>query len=231
MWEQVSLALNDSAARVVTTLVRLLPAFVALLLSFLIAVGVAAILRSLVRRLLRSVHFDEHLTQWGVADVPELGPANRPTEWVARSIFWFVIFVGVLIGLAAFDSTLTSGLIYSLIEYLPSVLAATLIVVAGKIVARYLERSVLIAAVNMNVRNARMVSLGVKWLVLITAVAMALDHLGIGRRIVYLAFGIFFGGIVLAAALAVGLGSKDQVRRSLEQQSSSTHDEATFHHL
>jgi hypothetical protein len=50
------------------------------------------------------------------------------------------------------------------------------------------------------------------------AAAMALDHIGIGRTALLLAFGIAFGGIVLAAALAVGLGAKDMVSRSLERQ-------------
>jgi hypothetical protein len=45
---------------------------------------------------------------------------------------------------------------------------------------------------------------------------MVLDHLEIGGNIVELAFGILFGGIVLTLALAVGLGSRDLVSRSLE---------------
>jgi hypothetical protein len=47
---------------------------------------------------------------------------------------------------------------------------------------------------------------------------MALEHLGIGGHILTLAFGILFGGIVLALAIAVGLGSKEMVTRSLERQ-------------
>ena len=47
---------------------------------------------------------------------------------------------------------------------------------------------------------------------------MALDHLAIGRTVLLLAFGILFGGIVFAAALAVGLGAKDAVGRALERQ-------------
>jgi hypothetical protein len=58
----------------------------------------------------------------------------------------------------------------------------------------------------------------VKWLVLVLSTAMALDHLGIAGRIVGLAFGILFGGIVLTLSLAVGLGSKDLVTRSLERE-------------
>jgi hypothetical protein len=58
----------------------------------------------------------------------------------------------------------------------------------------------------------------VKWLVLLVAVAMALDHLAIGRGVLLLAFAILFGGLVLAAALAVGLGARDAVSRALEAQ-------------
>jgi hypothetical protein len=46
---------------------------------------------------------------------------------------------------------------------------------------------------------------------------MALDHLHVGGSIVSLAFGILFGGIVLTLSLAVGLGSRDLVSRSIER--------------
>jgi len=70
---------------------------------------------------------------------------------------------------------------------------------------------------------------GTIWLVMVLAVAMACEHLAIGGGIIRLAFGILFGGIVLALSLAVGLGSKDLVSRSLEREagrrpSQSTHE-------
>jgi hypothetical protein len=46
---------------------------------------------------------------------------------------------------------------------------------------------------------------------------MVLDHLQIGGTVVDLAFGILFGGIVFTLSLAVGLGSRDIVTRSLER--------------
>ena len=78
---------------------------------------------------------------------------------------------------------------------------------AGTIIARFIARSVLIGSVNMNLQYARLLSVGVKWLVNVLALAMALEQLKIGAGIVNLAFGILFGGIVFALALAVGLGS------------------------
>ena len=76
----------------------------------------------------------------------------------------------------------------------------------------------LIGLVNMGVPFARLASVGVKWLVLLVAIAMALDHIGIGRTILLLAFGIVFGGIVLALSLAVGLGARDAVGRAIERR-------------
>ena len=104
----------------------------------------------------------------------------------------------------------------------------------GSIIARFLARSVLIGAVNMNLQYARLLSVGVKWLVIVLAVAMALEHLKIGAGTVQLAFGILFGGIVFALALAVGLGSKELVTRSLEREASKPSTEAVeepFRHV
>ncbi len=73
---------------------------------------------------------------------------------------------------------------------------------------------------------ARFLSLGIKWLVLVLTAAMVLDHLEIGGAVVELAFGILFGGIVLTLALAIGLGSRDLVSRSLEQKADKPADSA-----
>lgn len=75
---------------------------------------------------------------------------------------------------------------------------------------------------NNQLQYARFLSMGVKWLVLVLTAAMVLDHLQIGGAIVELAFGILFGGIVLTLALAVGLGSRDLVTRSLERSAERT---------
>ena len=93
-----------------------------------------------------------------------------------------------------------------------------MILVVGTLIARFLARSVLIGAVNAQLQYARFLSLGVKWLVLVLTAAMALDHLEVGGAIVELAFSILFGGIVLTLALAIGLGSREIVSRSLESQ-------------
>ena len=132
------------------------------------------------------------------------------------------------------DADWTSQLARSIVAYIPNLLGAALVLLVGTVVARFLARSVLIGAVNLNLHYARLLSLGVKWMVVVLTVAMALEHLRIAPGIVKLAFGILFGGIVVTLALAVGLGSKDLVTKSLErdaQKASGDNIEEPFRHL
>jgi hypothetical protein len=124
---------------------------------------------------------------------------------------------GFLIGIAAFDLDWTYLFVQKIFAYIPIVLAALLVLLVGNVLARFLARSVLIGAVNLNLQYARFLSIGVKWIVIVLAFAMALEHLRIAPRVVELAFGILFGGIVLTLALAIGLSSKDLIGKSLER--------------
>jgi hypothetical protein len=185
-----------------------------LLLSGL-AMKVAA---ALLRRSLARIDFDRRAAEWGFPMLAECSPSRSPTLMVTRAVSCTILLAGFLIGITAFDETFTSQLVSRLLDYLPNVAAAALVLACGSLIARFLARSVLIGAVNMNLEYASLLSAGVKWMVIVLAGAMAMEHLGIGGDIVRLAFGILFGGIVLALALAVGLGSKELVSRSLDRE-------------
>jgi mechanosensitive ion channel-like protein len=220
MWEQIQQALSVSTTRVLSQVASLLPGIAALVLAVLVSAVLAIILAGILRRSLKGIEFDEKVGRWGFTSLAEWSPRNSPTLLVARVTAGMVILVGFLIGVSAFDLTLTSTLVARLFEYLPNVLVAIIVLLVGSLVARFLARSVLIGAVNLNLQYARLLSAGVHWMVMVLAVAMALDHLSIAGGIIRLAFGILFGGIVFALALAVGLGSKDLVSRSLEREAS-----------
>src|SRR5262250_2044045 len=217
MWEQVKQALIDSTTHFLTRFANLLPGLAALVVALFVSMFLAWILATMARRILMGLHFDDRLGRWGFASLAEWSPMNSPTRLVSRSIAALVILSGLLIGIAAFDFEWTYLLVQSIFAYIPNVLAALLVLLVGNGIARFLGRTVLIGAVNLNVQYARFLSVGVKWIVIVPAFAMALEHLRIAPGIVELAFGILFGGIVLTLALAVGLSSKDLIAKSLER--------------
>jgi hypothetical protein len=225
MWSQVDEALRQSIQRVLTNLAGFLPGVVAMLLAILLAVILGTVVRWVVSRMLRLLRFDQQLERWGASALAEWSPGGSPALLAGRLVFWIIVLVGILVGLAALDSTLMPAMLERLIAYLPNVFVAVVLVLMGTVLARFLSRGVVISAVNLQLQSARLMGLGVKWLVLLLTAAMALDHLGIGGAILKLAFGILFGGIVLALALAVGLGSKDVVSRSWERQAEKRPEE------
>ena len=232
MWEEMHTLLAQAWNRILTGIADFLPGLLALLVILLFTIAIAALLRGALRRFLRSINFDERVIRWGFPDIVEWSPRRSPSFLLIRIVSWTVIIIGLLAGIGALDAALPSMLVVRLFGYLPNVLAACIVFVVCIFAARFLGRSVLISAVNMRLQSARLLSLGVKWLVLVLAGAMALEHLGIGGSIVRLSFGILFGGIVLTLALAVGLGSKDMVSRSWEQQSQPEKEtEEHVHHL
>ncbi|MGH9596359.1 MAG: hypothetical protein ACRD3K_06135 [Edaphobacter sp.] len=219
MWQQIELALRQSAHRVLVKLASFFPGLVALLLAVIILTVIGAGVAAILRRILTAAKFDERLARNASASISDWAPSHSPTALVARFAFWACVLIGCFIGISAFDAAYPgdSQISNIIIPYITHSIGAILLLIVGTVIARFLERSVLIGAVNAKLQYARMLSIGIKWLVLVLTAAMVLDHLQIGGAVVELAFGILFGGIVLTLALAVGLGSRDIVSRSLER--------------
>jgi hypothetical protein len=217
-WRQVSEALHASLYRVLSLLVAVLPGLLACFVALIVFAFFGMILAGLLRWLLVRLQIDERFARFGSGG--DWTPSTSPTALIARVAFWGCLLMGLVIGISAFDASYAAygTLSFNLLPYVTRFVSAIAILIVGTLVARFLARSVLISAVNAQLQYARFLSLGVKWLVLVLTAAMALEHLEVGRAIVELAFAILFGGIVLTLALAVGLGSRQIVSRSLESQ-------------
>lgn len=226
MWQEVNYALRESFVRVATRLATLLPAILSLLAAVLLFALLAALVAFLLRKILVAAKLDERLVR-GTNALSEWAPRQSATELATRAVFWAIVVAGFVIGVAAFDGAANNdGLLTAfLLPYVAHFVGAIFILLIGNLVARTLARSVLVGAVNLNLQYARFLSLGIKWLVLVLTAAMVLEHLDIGGVIIELAFGILFGGIVLTLALAVGLGSRDLVSRSLERDATRRPEE------
>jgi hypothetical protein len=222
MLAQIETIFRQATAQIVDHVANFLPGLLVALILILAVFVVALFVRAVLTRVFQGVQFDRRIEQWGVASAIGWPESRSPSQDLARIVYWIILILGLLISLTALNATMPALFALSVFEYLPHVLAALMILMVGAVTARFLARSVLIGAVNMQIPSARLLSLAVKWLVILVTVAMALDHLRIGRSVLLLAFAILFGGIVLAAALAVGLGARDVVARALDRQLTET---------
>jgi hypothetical protein len=237
MWDRVGETFQEAFARLAAVVAADLPGFVAMLVVVLAAIVAAFIVRGVLRFALARVGFDRRAREWGMTAGRALEPHHEPSWLVARGAFWVVVATGVALALVVLGESTTSLVGLSLLGFLPRLVVAAVLLLAGIGAARFLERAVLIGAVNQGIRQARLVAWGVKWVILALAAAMALQHCGIGGLLPTIAFTIVVGGIVLAAALAVGLGARGVVSRALERHAEpedgkgEESQEERIHHL
>jgi len=139
----------------------------------------------------------------------------------------------VLLALSAADTRLTQDMLTRFVNYVPDLITAALVLLLGSLVSKFLARSALLAAVNAQWTGARLLARGVRIFVMSLAVVVALEQLRIGRTALLVSFAIFFAGIVVAAAIAFGLGARELAREWLQSKMHprAPEDEEILRHL
>ena len=223
MWEKTQSIFIQSMERAVTAVARVAPGLLALIMVFAVSLLAAVLVRVGLNRLCARLELDRWAARWGLASAAP-GRAT-PSTVVVRLGSGSVLAFGLLLGLAIFDAAANTTLTSRAADYVPHVLAAAVILVAGSAAARILERQLLISAVNFGVQSARLVAGSARWLVLVVASGMALEHVGVGGTVLPIFLGIVVGGFALALALAFGLGARDAVARALERRAGASEEE------
>jgi hypothetical protein len=219
MREAWSDAVVTSFREVMERLSHAVPRLLALLTLIVVGLAAAAVVRRFVVRICRVLNVDARCTRWGLtAGLTRSGIHQAPSRLAGELTFWTIVFVTLLMAIEALEMPATAGLVAVVVRFLPNLVIAALVWMAGWLLANFMAQAVLIAAVNAQVAFAPLIAGAVRWLVLIFAGAAALTQLGIAREMVLLTFGIAFAGTVLALALAFGLGGKDLAREILESR-------------
>ena len=209
---------------------RFLPALLAAVVIVALGLVLAWVLRLVTRRVLRLARFDRWVDSLGGGQI--LGRADvrvLPSALAASTVFWLVLLSFMMAALAALDVAFVDQVIAGFFLYLPNLFAALLILFGGFLVASFLSRAALLGAVNTELPSPRALALLVKLVIAILTFAMALEQLRIARSIVLAAFIISFGSVMLALALAFGLGSRELVARLLEREAAKRERDGEHH--
>lgn len=200
-------------------LVAFLPNLLTGIVVFLFGLLLAWLVKLLVVRIIRLLKLDSAFARSGLADaLQKMAVKDTPAKLIGRMFFWLVAVIFFVLALSVMKVPVIDQLLEKFLLYLPNVFVALIILAIGYFLGNFLGRAALIASVNAGVKLAGLLSKGVKTVIMLLALAMSLEQLGIGRSTVIAAFIVVFGGVVLALALAFGLGGKDLARNFLEKR-------------
>jgi uncharacterized oligopeptide transporter (OPT) family protein len=185
-----------------------LPALVGALVILFAGYLLAKVLERLVERGLRRIRLNHLLERGGVTQAVERsGTHVNPTRVLANLVFWLVMFTVILLAGTALGLQSLVNVVSTLVSYIPSVIAAIVIALVGIVLGGFVGG--LIQASAGGLHGGRALARTGRGGVILLAVFMALQELGIATDIVTTAFAILFGAIALAMALAFGLGNRE----------------------
>jgi len=197
-----------------------LPKLLAAMLLLLGGWLLARMLRAGLKRALEALGFGRMAEKSGLEALVRQGGFDLSLAGIlAGTLYWIVLLVVAVSAANSLGLESLAGLANRVILFLPNVAVAILILVFGTLLARILNRLIFAWLHRSKFPGALSVSTGCEYGVQIFALFLALEQLEIGTTLLTVAFAIVFGGLVLALALAFGLGGRDWAADRIRQWS------------
>jgi len=208
----------DPIRQMLTRILAYLPILLGALIILIVGWIVAKVIRRAVDWLLKTVRFDTMADKTGISEVLRKGDLKiTAREVVSGLVYWLIIIMVLVMTVDALGLPKSSDVLASLFAYIPKVIAALLVLVVAMFLASFVSGIVRTASGNANLPRPELIANISRWAIIIFAVTIAMEQLGIAPLLVGTAFNIILGGVVLALALAFGLGGKDAAARYLDE--------------
>ena len=211
-------AMTEPFINFIDKIIKFMPQFITALFVFLVGLLTAMLVRMALAKTLKVAGVDKLSEKSGLAEIiRKSGIKSVLSVLISRVVAWIMVVTFIVIAFSLLNIPALERLLERFLLYLPNVFIAAIILIFGFVFANFLGRAALIAAVNAGSRVAKLIGRAVKFTVFLVSLTIALEQLGIGKETVLIAFAVLFGGVVLALALAFGLGGRDLAKEYLEK--------------
>jgi hypothetical protein len=218
MWERIIGELDHAMQDLARNFEHFVPRLLAMLIIALLGWVVAYVLKVSVRGILRVVKFDRLSDNAGATQLLNKLALPSSSELLSRVVFWMVWMGFILLGVQVLGIVGLQEYISRFFLYLPRLFVALFIVFFGLVAASFFSRAALLAAVNADSPSPGLLATLIRTIIVIFAVTMAFEQLGLAERTILIAFAIAFGALMLGLAIAFGTGGRDLAKQFLERR-------------
>jgi hypothetical protein len=167
---------------------------------------------------LRAINFNVLTERAGLDSFLRQGGVEVDTVGIlGLLVYWLVILAAFFIAASGLGLANVTDLLARIMLFVPKVIVAVLILAFGGYFARFIGASVTSYCRSVGVRDGELLGRLAQYTVLAFIVLISLDHLNVGGDIIRHTFLIVLGGVVLALALAFGIGGQRWAAEILER--------------
>ena len=195
-----------------------LPRLAVALLVLVVGLLIAKAARFAVMKALRAINFNIVTQRAGLDNFLQQGGTQVDTiALLGLLVYWVVILAALIIAFNGMGLTHVTELLSRVMLFVPKVIVALLVLAFGAYFARFVSNATLTYCHALGIRDADMLGRLARYAILAFVVMMALDQIEIGGTIVHDAFLLVLGGVMLAVALAFGLGGRKWAAAHLDR--------------
>lgn len=210
--EIFTVTLNNSIA----TLALFIPRFITGLIVLLIGLIIASIVRQVLLQVFKLVRLDQLLENYGVPATR----GNKAVSWtgfLAELARWFIIIVFLVPTADIWGLSQFVVILNNFLAFIPNILVAVLLLLVGFVVGSLVHDLLLASVHGVSSESATTVAVVGKYAVIVFAVLVALNQLGIASDLIRILFAGIIASVALATGLAFGLGGRDAAKVILDK--------------
>ncbi|MGZ5093495.1 MAG: mechanosensitive ion channel family protein [Burkholderiales bacterium] len=193
---------------------RLAIALIALIAGWLLAKAA----RFAVVKGLRAINFNVLTERAGLDEfLKQGGIRSDTTDIFGVLVYWLIVLAALVIAFNALGLNYMTDLVRQVVMFVPRLMVALVILAFGSYFARFVAGAVMAYCRNVGIQDGDILGRLAQYAILAFVVLIALEHMQIGGDIVRYAFLIVLAGVILALALAFGLGGRDWAAQLLER--------------
>lgn len=215
--EQVNLALEPLRAFLMQLgvfLPKLILAIIIIIAGWLLA----KFLKLLVIKGLQVINFHVLTEKAGIDGFLQQGGIKTGMSGILGVlIYWLVILVTLVIAFNGLGLTYVTDLVSRVVMFIPKVIVAVLILAVGMYFARFIAQTVSAYCKNVGLEDADLLGRISQYAIMTFVVLIALDQVNVVTDIIRQSFLILLAGLVLALALAFGIGGQKTAAELLER--------------
>jgi hypothetical protein len=195
-----------------------LPRLALALLVVVIGWLLARMVRFTVIRALRAINFNILTERAGTDDfLKQGGIQSDTTDIFGALVFLLVMLAALVIAFNGLGLTYITDLLGKLVLFVPRLIIALLIVIFGAYFAQFVGNATATYFRASGAQDADLLGRLAQYAILAFVVLIALEEADVGGAIVRHSFLIVLAGVVLALALAFGLGGQHWARELLDR--------------
>lgn len=203
-------------AQTLTVISNFVPRLLAAVVLFVLGVLLAKLVRQLMSRILRAINLSAALNKTPLQLAFEnQNIGNYIERFIVGALYWLMMILAIHASATVLELTSVTLILEKVLNYLPQIFSALVVLGFGMLLAGLVESVVKGAARGIGVHNALLLGKVASYAVVTIAALSSLSELGIAKEFITILFIGFVSSVSLAAALAIGLGSRQTVERVL----------------